>query len=278
MHIIRVWLHVIPCATFQGNYSFIGHSLGSIIAFDILANQNGPNSDLPSSYTTVGTEDAAFDEGEHLQPVESNSDVAKEGETGQTVLDADEHGADVASRLETFEGWSFVGNKRNNHRDLSADQLTSILTEAGLNDDQVCSLVDSLLHIKSQNLSKGPSNSSPPLSSATAPIEITSSTHRPFWVEDQAKNSDAVVRGFGMPVVTYPQLGFHVTGLFLLGSPLPLFLTARGIRQLSPDYQLPTCVMFYNIFHPFDPVAYRMETMIDPTYQVCISINLPLLL
>lgn len=43
-----------------------------------------------------------------------------------------------------------------------------------------------------------------------------------------------------------------------------MFLTVRGLTQLSPHYHLPTCPSVFNIFHPFDPVAYRLETLIHP--------------
>lgn len=43
-----------------------------------------------------------------------------------------------------------------------------------------------------------------------------------------------------------------------------MFVTIRGIDKLGLDFQLPTCGGFYNIFHPFDPVAYRVETLINP--------------
>lgn len=30
------------------------------------------------------------------------------------------------------------------------------------------------------------------------------------------------------------------------------------------DFSLPTCESFFNIFHPFDPVAYRIEALVNP--------------
>nr|CCA16676.1 phospholipase putative [Albugo laibachii Nc14] len=61
-----------------------------------------------------------------------------------------------------------------------------------------------------------------------------------------------------IPVV---QLLFSVDHLFCLGSPIGLFLNVRGLR-LGSDYQLPTCRRVFNIFHPYDPVAYRLEPII----------------
>lgn len=42
-----------------------------------------------------------------------------------------------------------------------------------------------------------------------------------------------------------------------------MFVTVRGIDQLGLDYKLPTTEGFYNIFHPYDPVAYRIEALVN---------------
>jgi hypothetical protein len=68
--------------------------------------------------------------------------------------------------------------------------------------------------------------------------------------------------GTGVPLVRYPQLNFQPCHFFALGSPISMFLTVRGVDCLGQDFHLPTCAGFYNIFHPFDPVAYRVEPMV----------------
>lgn len=66
-------------------------------------------------------------------------------------------------------------------------------------------------------------------------------------------------------LVSYPQLDFCVDNFFLLGSPVPVFLMIRNQRQpLSEDFFLRGCRRVFNIFHPYDPVAYRMEPCISP--------------
>lgn len=42
-----------------------------------------------------------------------------------------------------------------------------------------------------------------------------------------------------------------------------MFVTVRGIDTLGIDYKLPTTEGFYNIFHPYDPVAYRIEALVN---------------
>lgn len=57
------------------------------------------------------------------------------------------------------------------------------------------------------------------------------------------------------------RLAFNVEKLFLLGSPLGMFLTSRGdVRDFIP---LMKCPQTLNIYHPNDPVAYRLEPLIN---------------
>ncbi|NXF21980.1 DDHD2 Phospholipase, partial [Rhodinocichla rosea] len=65
----------------------------------------------------------------------------------------------------------------------------------------------------------------------------------------------------------YPQLNYKPSIFFAFGSPIGMFLTVRGVKRIDPNYSLPTCKGFFNIFHPFDPVAYRIEPMIVPELE-----------
>jgi hypothetical protein len=63
----------------------------------------------------------------------------------------------------------------------------------------------------------------------------------------------------------YPQLEFEVDNAFMLGSPIPVFLMIRDQRHpLSVDHTLRGCPRVFNIFHPYDPVSYRIEPLLDP--------------
>ncbi|XP_044024664.1 phospholipase DDHD1b isoform X2 [Siniperca chuatsi] len=72
--------------------------------------------------------------------------------------------------------------------------------------------------------------------------------------------------------VAVPALKFKVENFFCMGSPLAVFLALRGIRPGSngvQDHILPTsiCKRLFNIFHPTDPVAYRLEPLILKHYS-----------
>lgn len=60
-----------------------------------------------------------------------------------------------------------------------------------------------------------------------------------------------------------PSLTFSVENLFCFGSPVGLFLRVRG-QQLDASFSLPTCRRVFNIYHPYDPVAYRIEPILNP--------------
>lgn len=63
----------------------------------------------------------------------------------------------------------------------------------------------------------------------------------------------------------YPQLAFEVDNAFMLGSPIPVFLMIRNQQKpLAVDYSLDGCSRVFNIFHPYDPVSYRIEPLLHP--------------
>ncbi|KAJ2960748.1 hypothetical protein NQZ79_g3985 [Umbelopsis isabellina] len=82
---------------------------------------------------------------------------------------------------------------------------------------------------------------------------------RPPWetIEEQAY----VVK---KPEITVPILDFNVRFLFTCGSPVAACLVLRGLDFLY--YRPPMRTKLYNVFHPFDPLGYRIEPMVNKTY------------
>ncbi|KAJ0969391.1 hypothetical protein J5N97_022268 [Dioscorea zingiberensis] len=79
------------------------------------------------------------------------------------------------------------------------------------------------------------------------------------------------------PYIKYTKLDFKVDTFFAVGSPLGVFLALRNIRigiGRGQDYwqderiseEMPCCRQMFNIFHPFDPVAYRIEPLVCKEY------------
>ncbi|XP_058812828.1 uncharacterized protein LOC131677165 isoform X2 [Topomyia yanbarensis] len=90
-------------------------------------------------------------------------------------------------------------------------------------------------------------------------------SHRPLSRKcSQQINYEVGPAGTGQPYIAYPQLLFYPKKFFALGSPIGMFVTVRGIDALGLNFKLPTCEGFFNIFHPYDPVAYRIEALVNP--------------
>ncbi|CAI8600501.1 unnamed protein product [Vicia faba] len=79
------------------------------------------------------------------------------------------------------------------------------------------------------------------------------------------------------PYINYTKLLFKVDTFFAVGSPLGVFLALRNIRlgvgrgqeyweQENISEEMPACRQMFNIFHPFDPVAYRIEPLVCKDY------------
>ncbi|PNX74732.1 phospholipase DDHD1-like protein, partial [Trifolium pratense] len=77
--------------------------------------------------------------------------------------------------------------------------------------------------------------------------------------------------------INYTKLLFKVDTFFAVGSPLGVFLALRNIRigigrgqeyweQENISEDMPACRQMFNIFHPYDPVAYRVEPLVCKEY------------
>lgn len=66
-----------------------------------------------------------------------------------------------------------------------------------------------------------------------------------------------------------PKLAFSPRLFVGCGSPLGMFLAIRsgGAKPIGLDFKLPTCRRYMNVFHPTDPVAFRVEPLIDSRLQ-----------
>ncbi|XP_074146668.1 phospholipase DDHD1 isoform X4 [Sminthopsis crassicaudata] len=94
-----------------------------------------------------------------------------------------------------------------------------------------------------------------------------------YLTKQRLKEIEERLQGLKTSTVTQtPALKFKVENFFCMGSPLAVFLALRGIRpgnSGSQDHILPRiiCNRLLNIFHPTDPVAYRLEPLILKHYS-----------
>ena len=73
------------------------------------------------------------------------------------------------------------------------------------------------------------------------------------------------------------RLQFPIENLFCLGSPLSVFLALRTRTPSNKTDVMPQglCKRFYNIFHWSDPVAYRMEPLLERGYSKIEPVLIP---
>ena len=200
---------------FGGKVSLIGHSLGSIITWDILAHEMRPTDQQGSS--------------DNLLETFSPSPLA-------STLYASQHRPEM-DLLESYPS------------DNTDPTLSSYILQEFLSKGQVEKSEKSSMH---------------PSTSEACRVQEQSDTYLPLPNPDSARNSydhSDVVESDRC----YPELEFEVENAFMLGSPIPVFLMLRNQQEpLCEGFVLPRCKRFFNIFHPFDPIAYRMEPLIDP--------------
>ncbi|XP_072310438.1 membrane-associated phosphatidylinositol transfer protein 2-like isoform X2 [Eucyclogobius newberryi] len=70
---------------------------------------------------------------------------------------------------------------------------------------------------------------------------------------------------------------FEVTDFFLFGSPLGLVLALRKtvVPSLDVSALRPACQQVYNLFHPADPSASRLEPLLDKRFHLLPPFNIP---
>ncbi|XP_053875135.1 phospholipase DDHD2 isoform X1 [Malaclemys terrapin pileata] len=230
---------------FKGGVSIAGHSLGSLILFDLLTNQKDSSEDEDGN--KEGSQMGAYEQGDiggvkeilkKLELSEYYSFFEKERMDTQalalcTEKDLKDMGIPLGPRTKILH---YVRTK-----DETQDARQQAQVPAG-NDDE------------SEDAPKPESGSSPHLSTRS------SSTNG----GGKCQYLDV---GLGQVSANYPQLIYKPDIFFAFGSPIGMFLTVRGVKRIDPTYSLPTCKGFFNIFHPFDPVAYRIEPMIVPDLE-----------
>jgi len=243
--------------TFKGEVSLIGHSLGSLILFDILQHQRP-------------------EEGEEEAELEEDQEVTVDGPPGE-ALDESKEEVEEEEAAEPAEELSDVLAKLGISEvlpQLEAEQMDlETLMICGESDLKELGIPmgprKKLISYASEKLLEERRKEKEKEAAAAAEAEKEVVDSHPPTTRQASSVSISVsyevgLAGTGQPFVKYPKLDFVPVGCFALGSPIGMFLTVRGLTHIGPDFKLPNCSNFFNIFHPFDPVAYRVEPLIHP--------------
>uniref|UniRef100_A0A8C7S408 SEC23 interacting protein n=1 Tax=Oncorhynchus mykiss TaxID=8022 RepID=A0A8C7S408_ONCMY len=249
---------------FTGGVSVSGHSLGSLILFDLLSNQKNV-----SPLQTMSTANGGHPAGNKqvAPPAAATSPAA----VGEEPKEEGEEFADLSASLE--------------HLGLSEYQSTLEQEKIDLESFLMCTVED----LKEMGIPLGPRKKMAKFvkeraaqdkkaaevkvtSQEVVPAQLSESLPGPGTSKLPVGGTYSSVHvdynyfkvGTGQVSVVYHTLDFEPVNFFALGSPIGMFLTVRGLEKIEENYQLPTCKGFFNIYHPLDPVAYRIEPMILP--------------
>ncbi|KFP06726.1 Phospholipase DDHD2, partial [Calypte anna] len=213
---------------FSGGVSIAGHSLGSLILFDLLTNQKA------SPEEEEGEVGWLCSQGHRLasssRGIEEVKEILKELELSEYC--------DVFEK-EKMDGKALFLCTENNLKEMGiplGPRMKILHYISSQRQMQVCTA-----QLRRSQAPLRPAPSSSPEPTTSLPLPQVSAN--------------------------YPQLDYKPTIFFAFGSPIGMFLTVRGVKRINPNYSLPTCKGFFNIFHPFDPVAYRIEPMIVPDLE-----------
>ncbi|KAL2761956.1 phospholipase DDHD2 isoform 3 [Daubentonia madagascariensis] len=217
---------------FKGGVSIAGHSLGSLILFDILTNQKDSLGDIDSEKDLLNI---VMDQGDTL------------------TLEEDLKKLQLSEFFNIFE-------KEKVDKEALALCTDRDLQEMGIPLGPRRKILN---YFRTRKNSTGINR--PTLWSASGvnipkESELCSST-------DGTRNEEYLDVGIGQVSVKYPRLIYKPEIFFAFGSPIGMFLTVRGLKRIDPNYRFPTCKGFFNIYHPFDPVAYRIEPMVVPEVE-----------
>ncbi|ESR54897.1 hypothetical protein CICLE_v10018750mg [Citrus x clementina] len=316
---------------YDGKVSIYGHSLGSVLSYDILCHQENLSSPFPMDCLYkehAGSEESSPDM--NNQPSRCNSSTNLENnistmmnDTREKVNPADEDTMTVQSTQVMHEGNSedlspIMGSVISDSGDITATAMVSerigdkdvqemvhgssdtfFAQNDGLNEatykdfgvkdmekmieedclntsdkdktinlliEEIGSLKSKIAELESKCDGNGLSENYEALPNNP---EQPSPDKLPSKLDDAPKSYT--------PYVNYTKLEFKVDTFFAVGSPLGVFLALRNIRigvgkgqeywaEENVNEEMPACRQMFNIFHPFDPVAYRIEPLVCKEY------------
>lgn len=277
---------------FGGRISLAGHSLGSLILFDLLCNQTDeivqkskPTTQVAAGDSQVPVSVAPASAVSVVPEVQLNESIPIEQVLKYLNID----NSIVLKRLKSEEITDFEGLEL-----LAEDDLINLKIPLGFRKKILKLTMDpeAVEKLTGKSASKPTANgvleipnlgvvqpavAIPSLATAVpetskTPGQITEPIPASMIDSLSILNLGAVEvkfnyqqneTGIGQPSVKYPKLPFKtVDNFFSIGSPISMFLAVRGVNELGLDFQLPTCQNMFNIFHPFDPVAYRIEPLV----------------
>ncbi|ELU13719.1 hypothetical protein CAPTEDRAFT_169179 [Capitella teleta] len=258
--------------SFQGNFSVAGHSLGSLILFDLLSHQRDPNApdeqDLPTPKDSLSHSSSASTLDAMLP--ETDADSTEESLT-QLLAQLGLSDYEETFKKEQIDAETLIMCEESDIREMGLPMGPRKKLQGFIKQRKQAEVGE-----ERASEGSGVDSAYDPCYNQRRPLHEVRLMLTHFPPSPHSFSSDPIIRtahntsvdivvgqvGTGVPFVKYPQLDFTPINFFALGSPIAMFLTVRGVESLGEDFKFQTCKGFFNIFHPFDPVAYRLEPVI----------------
>ncbi|KAL2083637.1 hypothetical protein ACEWY4_021410 [Coilia grayii] len=256
---------------FKGGISVAGHSLGSLILFDLLSNQKV---DSPSGTPTANGN--AFPESKQAStPVSEENSIVSQPVVEEEPKEDGEEFENLTAVLDHLGLSEYQSTFEQEKIDVESFLMCTVddLKEMGIPLGPRKKFAKFVKERASKQAAKAAEKAAakevvkeapPPQNPQPAPTPVPSRPPVGRKVSSIHVDYNYFEIGTGQVSVIYHRLDFEPSNFFALGSPIGMFLTVRGLESIEENYQLPTCKGFFNIYHPLDPVAYRIEPMIRP--------------
>uniref|UniRef100_A0A671NU63 SEC23-interacting protein-like n=1 Tax=Sinocyclocheilus anshuiensis TaxID=1608454 RepID=A0A671NU63_9TELE len=256
---------------FKGRVSVAGHSLGSLILFDLLSNQKTGS---PSAGPV--TNGNALPNVKQVSPVIQANEVPTVVAAEEESKEEEEEIGNLSSVLEKLGLSEYLSTFETEKIDVESllmctiDDLKEMAIPLGPR-KKLANFVkekSAKQTVKEKTVEKEePKETQPPVQTEPTPDSAVSKLPAGRTMSSIHVDYNYFEIGTGQVSVVYHALDFEPVNFFALGSPIGMFLTVRGVEKIEESYQLPTCKGFFNIYHPVS-VAYRIEPMILPDIEL----------
>lgn len=280
---------------FNGTVSLAGHSLGSVIVFDLLAHQIPPelqssndsinNSNINKSSNTSNTN---VDSSETHQTCDNNNHLPYESQNSEHRGSKKQCCGNISHHHHNHNHLATDATECTDYKnleellkDMNLTQYVELFQKEHIDIKTLLLLTD--LDMKELNLPLGARRKlGTYINFKRVSLMAKKNTQQHSTGDNSESSQSCPVAATGMEnmftgqyLLKYPQLKFKPKCFFAFGSPAPMFLNVRGIQNISKEYKFPTCERMFNIFHPYDPLAYRMEPLIDPRFKGVEPVQIP---
>ncbi|GJS03522.1 phospholipase SGR2-like protein isoform X1 [Tanacetum coccineum] len=261
---------------YDGKISLYGHSLGSVLSYDILCHQETLTSPFPMEwiYQDKLKYEASTPNGMKL------SSLNTQGKDFNAIIGSIEHPLVTTDSKKLDQ----VGlGSDSGPREMVSEKANGLLDDCTCTDTEV--LASDLNQVYEEI---GQRDENTTIKSLKEEIDLLNARikelelHKAQGDRQEVTNNDSssskndTLKSY-TPLIKYTKLEFKVDTFFAVGSPLGVFLSLRNVRLgigKGKDYwnneniieEMPSCRQMFNIFHPFDPVAYRVEPLVCKDY------------